>query len=250
MKCANRGLFVCLQEGGQRKENGTQFWQFHFFSNVLEWGIIMKYGLDRGKAITFCCLYPYLSCKEKKGQIVPNMFLCSCQAYPQFWLPDSVWGVWKIIFLTSQDFVSLEIWKTQPLVWLEGLLFVLTSLVMLIVLIKLKYCSWQHRHIQKNKKKFFLKDLTQSSFSSSKCHQALRVIRINKCCSWVRGSMSIGYIKKHDFLKYVLKVLWMSWRHLPPLDVALLLSTLDAHDTYSEGLPVLINLLRVSHVKW
>lgn len=34
----------------------------------------MKYGLDRGKAITFCCLYPYLSCKEKKVRLFQTCF--------------------------------------------------------------------------------------------------------------------------------------------------------------------------------
>lgn len=67
MKCANRGVFVCLQEGGRRKEIGTTrlFWHFHFF-NVLEWGIIRKYGSDEGMLLV-CCLHPYLSCLKKNG---------------------------------------------------------------------------------------------------------------------------------------------------------------------------------------
>lgn len=69
MKCANRGLFVCLQEGGQGKENGTTrlFWQFHFFPNVLEWGIIMKYGLERGKLLHFVVFILVWVVKKKRS---------------------------------------------------------------------------------------------------------------------------------------------------------------------------------------
>lgn len=94
MKCANRGLFVCLKEGGQGRENGTTrlFWQFHFFQcfgvrdNHEVW-------IGKGKVITFCCLYPCLSCKEKRS----DCFKHGSWVYLQFWL-SSLSG--KMGFLT------------------------------------------------------------------------------------------------------------------------------------------------------
>lgn len=54
MKCANRGLFVCLREGAKGKKMEQQdAFDSSIFSNVLEWGIIMKYGLDRAKLLHF-----------------------------------------------------------------------------------------------------------------------------------------------------------------------------------------------------
>lgn len=109
MKCANRGLFVCLQEGGQGKENGTtrHFWQFHFFL-CFAVGDNHKVWIGKKKAIRFCCLYPYLSCNdEKTGWIVLNMALCTS------WLHLSILTPYFVKLLTSHSLVSLSIYSVN-----------------------------------------------------------------------------------------------------------------------------------------
>lgn len=81
MKCANRGLFVCLSPVGwegarERKWNDRTlltvpiFQCFGVRDNDEVW-------IGERKGITFCCLYPCLSCKRKRSD-------CSKQGSLQF----------------------------------------------------------------------------------------------------------------------------------------------------------------------
>lgn len=137
MKCANRGLFVCLQEGAKRKKMEQQdSFDSSIFSNVLEWGIIMKYGLDRGKLLDFVVFILVWVVKKKKkkkkkkvekGQIVLNMVLFSSQVYPQFWRSYSVSvrkekPFFSLLSTLYPSKSSVWIWQTQisiPCVYLQ-----------------------------------------------------------------------------------------------------------------------------------
>lgn len=113
MKCANRGLFVCLfvsrREAKGKKMEQQDTFDSSIFSLCFAVGDNHKVWIGKKKAIWFCCLYPYLSWNdERTGRLLLNMALCTS------WLRLSIWTPYFVKWLTSHSLVSLKIYSVNP----------------------------------------------------------------------------------------------------------------------------------------
>lgn len=101
----------------------------------------MKYGSDEGKLLV-CCLHPYLSCLKKKKNSFSNIALCSPWLMLDFHSCQYIYYKRRRIFkLVSFQIFRVNLKNTQSPARMECVLCVLTLLMRLIALIKLKYCS-------------------------------------------------------------------------------------------------------------
>ena len=88
-------LFVSRRGAkGKKMEQQDSFDSSIFFPNVLEWGIIMKYGLDRGKLLHFVVFILVWVVREKKKV---RLFQTWFFAVPRFILnsDSSTLSVWE-----------------------------------------------------------------------------------------------------------------------------------------------------------
>ena len=138
-------LFVSRRGARGKKMEQQDSFDSSIFSNVLEWGIIMKYGLDRGKLLRFVVFILVWVVQKKQVRLfqtwlfaVLGFILNSKNRFAHFSQPCIPLNLQCKFDKHTNSCVGSSVSSVYLPYWWGWL--------GLGVLINPKYVSWQHRH--------------------------------------------------------------------------------------------------------